>query len=101
MADRWPDYLRRETLARRLNLAPGAIDQLVKRGLLPPPLRLGEALLWRWATVDEILTRGQPTATDDPYARGINAVEAPATRAPDPEQSPPQTTRDRLRRRKA
>jgi hypothetical protein len=72
----------------------------VKRGLLPPPVRLGEALLWRWATVDAVLTRGQPPASDDPYARGIDAAEAPADPAPDPDQCSPAGTRDRLRRRK-
>jgi hypothetical protein len=71
--------MKRETLAKRLNLAPGVIDQLVKRGLLPPPVRLGDAILWRWQTVDDFLMKRQVEGAenDDPYMRGIDAAEAP------------------------
>lgn len=40
----WPDYCKKETLARRLDLEIGAVDQYVKRGLLPSPHKVGEAL---------------------------------------------------------
>ena len=78
----WPDYLKRETLARRLNLAPGAVDQYVKRGLLPEPIAIGEALLWRWADVDahlQALRLAGHTAGDethDPYTAGIESAHA-------------------------
>ena len=42
----WPDYCKKETLARRLDLEIGAVDQYVKRGLLPSPHKVGEALLF-------------------------------------------------------
>lgn len=48
----WPDYCKKETLARRLDLEIGAVDQYVKRGLLPSPHKVGEALLFCWQEVD-------------------------------------------------
>lgn len=79
----WPDYCKRETLAKRLNLAVGAIDQLVARGLLPEPVMLGEAKLWRWDDVDAWLskTRLETTPLEDPYlARVRSSREAAPTR---------------------
>ena len=52
MISPWPDYMTKEVLARRISLKLGAIDQYVSRGLLPPPHKLGEALLWHWPEVD-------------------------------------------------
>ena len=78
----WPDYMTKKTLARRIDLAEGAVDQYVKRGLLPPPVKIGEALLWRWVEVDAALKSGnaREVTNDDPYIRGVNAAEAPASR---------------------
>ena len=65
----WPDYCSRDTLAKRLELKPGAIDQLVTRGILPVPQMIGDAMRWRWATVE------------DPFIAGARrAAEAAATR---------------------
>ncbi len=88
----WPDYLKRETLAKRLNLAPGAIDQLIKRGLLPPPIKLGEAILWRWEDVDSWLQRSQNRETDsnDPYLAGVSRARSaapPRLESPQPHRS--------------
>lgn len=83
----WPDYCRKETLAKRLDLAVGAIDQYVKRGLLPRPKKIGDALLWKWAEVDAMMTGvadgsdlRSDTAVDNPYRRG--SVHGPQTTAP-------------------
>ena len=77
----WPDYCTRETLAKRLDLKPGAIDQYVKRGILPPPRMVGEAQLWCWVEVDNFIRTGKAgEVVDDPYARGINAAKAAASR---------------------
>jgi hypothetical protein len=73
----WPDYCSRETLAARLDVAPYYIDQLVKRGLLPPPtVTLGEAPRWRWADVEKYIlgvADGAESHADqvDPYLAGI------------------------------
>jgi predicted DNA-binding transcriptional regulator AlpA len=79
-----PQYMTRETLARQLQIEPGAVDQYVKRGILPPAVAVGDALRWRWETVDSWLQGRQSVeATNDPYIAGANrAAEAPTTRRP-------------------
>ena len=71
----WPDYMDRETLAQRLDLKPGAVDQYVKRGLLPQPVSIGEAVRWSWRDVENHLRGGTPSAapsnSDDPYMAGV------------------------------
>lgn len=77
----WPDYLSKAKLAKRLDVAEGAIDQMVARGRLPPPISVGDALRWRWADVDAILKSGHATPSDDPYLAGAaRAASAPAAR---------------------
>lgn len=78
----WPDYCKKETLAKRLNLAVGAIDQLVQRGILPEPMRIGDALLWRWEDVDNRLKQPHTAEpeTVDPYLSGVSRVETAAPR---------------------
>jgi len=70
----WPDYCRKETLARRLDLSITVIDRYVQRGILPAPIRVGEAKLWRWSQVDQALSGAGPsegTNVRDPYLMGI------------------------------
>lgn len=88
----WPDYCSRETLARRLELKPGAIDQLVSRGVLPAPQMIGDAMRWRWATVEAALTgtrNGMDSAGpsmsdsgDDPFISGARRAAEAATPRP-------------------
>ena len=82
-----PAYVTRETLARLLDInAPGYVDQLVKRGLLPEPVMIGEAPRWRWETVDKLLAGGaaatQPVKdeSDDPYLAGVHRGQAAVAR---------------------
>lgn len=89
MISPWPDYMTKEVLARRISLKLGAIDQYVSRGLLPPPHKLGEALLWHWPEVDAAI-QGRKSAEqhDDPYDIGAaRAAEAPAPRQTRPKQN--------------
>lgn len=85
----WPDYMRRETVADRLDMKPAYFDQLVRRGVLPQPRKVGEQMLWSWAEVDAAIKGGktaEPT-TDDPYLAGARrAAEAPAPRQARPQQ---------------
>jgi predicted DNA-binding transcriptional regulator AlpA len=75
-----PDYLSKESLAHRLDMKVGAIDQLVKRGILPPPVSIGEALRWRWPDVDRrirgngLQTTSADHGADDPYLKAINGA---------------------------
>jgi predicted DNA-binding transcriptional regulator AlpA len=47
-----PDYVSAETLAYRLDYSRSAIDDYVRRGLLPKPLAVGAQARWRWADVE-------------------------------------------------
>jgi hypothetical protein len=85
-----PDYCDRETLARRLDMTPGYVDQLVKRGILPGPVAIGEAKRWRWADVDAALRSGATgdhagmsyDDAADPYISGAaRAASSPARQA--------------------
>lgn len=47
----WSDYCKKETFAKRLDLGVGAVEQLVKRGLLPAPQAGGNTFFsetWSW-----------------------------------------------------
>jgi len=78
----WPDFMTRETLAKRLDLKPAAVDQYVKRGCLPPARKVGDALLWSWSEVDTFIRTGKAgEVVDDPYMRGLDAAKAAASRA--------------------
>lgn len=84
-----PDYCDRETLAYRLSLRPGAIDQLVSRGVIPAPTMIADALRWKWATVEAALDgvrRGMDSAGsrgddegDDPFISGARRAAEAAT----------------------
>ncbi|MEM7746626.1 MAG: hypothetical protein AAF346_00125 [Pseudomonadota bacterium] len=85
----WPDYLKREMLAKRLSIAPGAVDQYVKRGLLPKPIHLGEAILWRWADVDAYVAgltmtdAGEMVQNEDsPYSAAVRHAKTQHTATP-------------------
>ena len=75
-----PDYVSRETLAYRLDMKVCAIDQLVKRGVLPQPRVIGEALRWWWQDVDrrirgdDLQTSSTANDAEDPYLKAINGA---------------------------
>lgn len=72
----WPDYMSKETLAARLDVEPGYVDQLEKRGLLGRAYFIGEAKRFRWPDVESAITSleaGDESHGDDadPYLEGI------------------------------
>lgn len=74
---RWPNWMGREMVAMYTDMAPGAIDQLVKRGLFPRPHLMGEAKRWSREEVDSAMNGDQsdPVATpqhEDPYDAGAD-----------------------------
>jgi len=84
-----PDYVSAETLAYRLDIAVGAVEQYVKRGLLPAPRMIGEAKRWCWQEVDRRIrgVDGDAAATaneddNDPYIRALDGA------TPEPEHCP-------------
>lgn len=81
-----PDYCDIDALAYRLSMSAELVRQLVRRGLLPEPSRIGEAERWRWADVDAALghVAGGPALNDtepSPYQEGLANVAPAAPRA--------------------
>jgi hypothetical protein len=53
--------------------------------MIPAPFKVGDAFLWRWATVDDFIVRGQVHAIDEsPYDRGTDAAKAATLRDASP-----------------
>lgn len=68
----WPDYCKKETLAKRLNLAVGVIDQLVKRNI---GLRKSAVVMMLEAGCSEAETAsvtGQTLAMVAHYGKQVN-----------------------------
>ena len=72
-----PEFCDLETVCYRLgNAAPEYVRQLIKRGLLPNPIKIGELQRWKWADVElaiESVTRGGGINDGgrDPYLAGL------------------------------
>lgn len=61
-------YLTKAALAAELMISESTVDDFVRRGLLPPPVRISSGCVrWRWETVDEVLkaSQGQRRAPDE------------------------------------
>jgi len=75
-----PAYLSRVTLAAELDCAESTVDELVKRGVLPPPIRLSTGCVrWCWVEVVTALTSIKDVASagkesTDPYIEGVQNV---------------------------
>jgi predicted DNA-binding transcriptional regulator AlpA len=74
-----PAYLSRATLALELDCAPSTLDQMVKKGVLPPPLRLSNGCVrWCWRDIENALASLKNASgsaeSSDPYLRGIANV---------------------------
>jgi|GEM_PF-1779202 Predicted transcriptional regulator len=71
-------YLSRKSLAFALDMSESTVDELVRRGVLPKPLRLSSgSVRWRWEAVDEALAAlspGSNTEASDPYLAGVENV---------------------------
>lgn len=84
MSDRPPAYQSRATLAAELDVAESTVDDMVRRGILPPPVRLSTGCVrWRWADVETALgalkdaqrtAGGGGSNAGDPYLRGVSNV---------------------------
>lgn len=68
-----PAYVSRATLAQQLDCAESTIDEMVRRGVLPRPLRLSNGCVrWCWDDVTAALAplkSGSATEVD-PYVSG-------------------------------
>lgn len=80
-----PSWMSRATLAAELDVSESTVDEMVRRGVIPPPARLSNGCIrWRWETVDAALATMLPTASHAPvdaYSAGIrNATQKTAER---------------------
>lgn len=76
-----PSYLSCATLARELDLSETTVREMVDRGILPKPIRLGSSVRWRWGDVQRALggiADAAGVSTDDPYM--VGAVHATSAR---------------------
>ncbi|WFS06238.1 hypothetical protein [Methylobacterium sp. 391_Methyba4] len=74
-------YLTRRALAAELMISESTVDDYVRRGLLPPPIRISPSCVrWRWATVDAILRASESPrwSVEDPSPeeRAVRGIEA-------------------------
>lgn len=81
LTHRPPSYVSRATLARELDVSESTIDEMVRRGVLPKPVKLSSGCVrWRWADIEAALgsmAPGAPVADTDPFMRGaIDATSA-------------------------
>lgn len=77
-ADRRPAYLSRASLAHEIDCAESTIDEMVKRGVLPRPIKLSAGCVrWSWEAVVIALASLKDSAPgssgimpSDPFMRG-------------------------------
>lgn len=81
MNDRPPAYPSRAALAGELCISESTVDEMVKRGVLPPPIRLSAGCLrWCWTDVEIALAslknaqKAPESQPGDPYIRGARNV---------------------------
>jgi predicted DNA-binding transcriptional regulator AlpA len=79
--ERPSSYLSCASLARELDVHESTVYDLVKRGVLPPPIKLSNGCVrWCWAEVQAKLASlpgGGSPANDDPFLAGVrNATSA-------------------------
>lgn len=74
-----PAYLSRASLAQELDMAESTVDEMVKRGILPAPIRLSPGCVrFCWADVELALASlkdgGAESTSGDAYIRGAKNV---------------------------
>ncbi|MDP4022345.1 hypothetical protein Q8W71_06900 [Methylobacterium sp. NEAU 140] len=79
-------YMSRATLARELDMSESTVSDMVRRGILPRPLRFSAGCMrWRWADVDmalQSLGNSAHAIEDAERAEGVRrAIEASKQRA--------------------
>lgn len=76
-----PAYLSRSSLAAELQIGESTLDEMVRRGVVPPPVRLSSGCVrWRWESVDQALAArlpsGEVVVMDEASAGVQRALEA-------------------------
>jgi predicted DNA-binding transcriptional regulator AlpA len=76
--NRAPSFMSRKELAWELCISESTVDELVRRGVIPPAVKLTPGCVrWSWIAVDIALASLAPTADhDDPFMVGAkNAIK--------------------------
>lgn len=75
LGDRPPSYVSRARLAVELDIGESTVDDYVRRGVLPRPVRIGGAVRWSWMQVQTLLEADASSGvTVDPYMERLNNV---------------------------
>ena len=78
-ANRPPSFMSRAELAWELSVSQSTVDELVRRGVIPPAVKLTPGCVrWSWAAVENALAVfGGTTDDGDPFMAGArNAIKA-------------------------
>lgn len=75
-----PSYLSKSVLAAELCVSESTVDEMVRRGVIPQPIRLSAGCVrWRWETVDMALASlaGSSDDSTSQISEGVKrAIEA-------------------------
>ena len=77
--NRPPSFLSRRELAWELSISESTVDELVRRGVIPPAMKLTPSCVrWSWTAVESALASLAGTTDDgDPFMTGArNAIKA-------------------------
>jgi predicted DNA-binding transcriptional regulator AlpA len=78
-ANRPPSFMSRKELAWELSVSESTVDELVRRGVIPPATKLTPGCVrWSWVAVESALASLAGTPDDgDPFMVGArNAIKA-------------------------
>lgn len=78
VANRPPSFMSRAELAWELSVSQSTVDELVRRGVIPGPMKLTPGCVrWSWTAVETALASLAGTTDDsDPFMQGArNAIK--------------------------
>lgn len=71
-----PAYLSRQLLAEMLSVSESTVDEMVRRGVIPPARQwLDRTYRWRWADVEMALEGYGVGGGGDPYSAGVRNAQ--------------------------
>lgn len=78
-----PAFLSCASLARELEITDSTVYEMVRRGVLPPPIKMSPGCVrWCWAEVEAALRslggRNLDEAANDPFLTGVRNVTSAA-----------------------
>lgn len=80
--DRPPSFLSRSSLATELDISASTVDEMVRRGVLPKPVKLSSGCVrWSWSAVETALASLASASDDsgDPFMAGARNAAKTAT----------------------